>query len=486
MLAKARKDSAAGIAAGMALLVLVAVVAIRESGGPGFCMGHRNCGKAGLESKENAMKKEHVGGVATGLAAVAAAVAVVTADVAVAADAVPAEKQRASLRAPDGTGNYGAAKLPAEWSEKAAKNIKWKTPIPLKGWSSPVVWGDMVVVTGADKEKRAVYGIDAATGKITWTCAISVNDKAANDYATSTMDQRWDELCYAGSTPATDGRKVVALFSNGQLAAVDIATGKEAWQVVIGQPGGNQYGQCSALLSHKNTVIVCFEGGESFLAAYSLDDGKQVWSAKRKGATWASPVLARSGDKTVVVIASDPEVMVVDADTGAVVWSKNLITDGVEYAYGPNPLVVGDMLVVSGERCGLVGAKLATGEKVWSYGKTENVDKFSDGASLTTDGKHVFHFYKSFLTCVDAKEGKKVKEKDMGEDAAYAAPFVADGRIYLMTTGGGALICNADPGSDFASVGKGSLKDPCDAIATVAGGCIYFRGDSTLYCIGSN
>jgi outer membrane protein assembly factor BamB len=485
MLTNARKDTAAGVCAGIALLALVLLIAVRDSGLPKCREMRGNRGEPAAPAKEKEGMKEHIGGVATGLAAVAAAVSVVTADVAVAADAVPVEKQRAFLRAPDGTGNYGATKLPTEWSEKDGKNIKWKTAIPLKGWSSPVVWGDMVVVTGADKDKRAIYGIDAATGKIAWTCEPTKNDKAANDYSTSTMDARWDELCYAGSTPATDGKKAIALFSNGQLVAADLATGKEIWQVVVGQPGGNQYGQCSAVLIHKNNAIICFEGDEQFLAAYSLDDGTRKWSAKRKGSTWASPVLAKSGDKTFAITAADPQVLVVDADSGAVAWSKELITEGVEYAYGPNPLVVGDMLVVSGERCGLIGVKLATGEKVWSYGKTGNVDKFSDGTSLTTDGKHVFHYFKSFLTCVDAKDGKQVKEKDMGEDAAYAAPFVADGKIYLATTGGGALVCKADPAADFETAGKGSVKDACDAIATIAGGCIYMRGDSTLYCIGA-
>lgn len=428
--------------------------------------------------------KEHVGGVVTGLVAIAAAVAMATGDVAVAADAAATDARGAVLRGPDGTGNYGATKLPTEWSEKDGKNIKWKTPIPLMGWSSPVVWGDKVVVSGAGKEKRAIYGIDAATGKILWTYDVTVNDKAANDYELSTQDERWNTLNYAASTPATDGKRVVAFFSNGQLVAVDLATGKEAWQVVVGQPAGNQYGQCSALLIHKNNVILSFEGDNQFVAAYSLDDGKQAWTAKRKGTTWASPVLAKIGDKTVVVVASDPQVLAVDADKGTPVWTKDLITEGVEYAYGPSPLVVSDMVVVSGEKCGMVGAELATGKKVWSCGKTDNVDKFSDGVSMTTDGKHAFHYYKSFLTCVDVKEGKRVKEKDIGEEACYAAPFVANGNIYLMT-GSGAIVCKADPASDFEVVGKGTIKDSCDSNPTIADGCIYLRGDTALYCIGA-
>lgn len=480
MLEEVRADSTAGIVVATVLLILVALVAVRE----GLTVVERPVGNvaAKVQAKEKAEMKEHVGGVVTGLAAVAAAVTVVTADVAVAVDAVPADKQCAILRGPDCTGNYGSTKLPTEWNEKAGKNIKWKKDIPLKGWSSPIVWGNRVIVTGANNEKRAIYGIDAATGDIAWTCEPTKNDAAANDYATSTMDSRWDELCYAPSTPATDGKNAYALFSNGQLVAADLASGKEVWQVVVGQPGGNQYGQCSALLIHKGKIIVSFEGDDQFVAAYGVADGKQVWSVKRKGATWASPVLAKSGDKTVVVVASDPEVLVVDADSGAKVWSKNLITEGVEYAHGPNPLVVGDLVVVSGERCGLVAAKLATGEKVWSYGKTDNVDKFSDGASLTTDGKHVYHFFQSFLTCVDLKDGKQVKEKDMGETACYGSPFVANGNIYLMT-GAGILVFKADPDADFPEVGKGVIKDSSDASPAIAGGTIYLRGDTTLYCI---
>jgi outer membrane protein assembly factor BamB len=476
----------------VALLVAVAAVALRQSleiRGPGQELKAGSRADPAIEERVN--KEDEMSQVGkeltTGLVAVAAAVMMTTTVQTVEAGGLPEgwDKQSAVFRGPDGSGNLGAAKVPTEWKEKGGKNIKWKTPIPIKGWASAVVWGDKVVTTGADKEKREIYGFDAATGKIVWTCTVSKSDNATDDYAPSTQDARWDEIVFAGSTPATDGKKAVALFSNCQLVAVDLATGKEEWKTVIGTPGGNSYGQCSSLLIHGGNVIVSFEGESQFVAAYGLADGKEVWKAKRKGGTWASPMLAKSGDKYVVIVASDPQVMVLDAEKGTTIWSKDLITDGVEYAYGPSPLVVGDVLVVAGEKCGIIGVNLATGAKVWSYGKTDNVDKFSDGTSLTTDGKHVFHFFQSFLTCLDAKTGKQVKEKDMGDTAGYGSPMVADGKLYLPTSGGGTLICSADPAGDFAPVGKGELEATGDGSPAVAGGCIYLRADDAMYCIGA-
>jgi len=426
-------------------------------------------------------------GLTTGVAAAVAAAVVTTTARMAAAGALPdgGEKQSAVFRGPDGSGNSGAAKLATEWNAKDGKTITWKTALPLKGWASAVVWGNRVVTIGANKEKREIYGLEAATGKILWTCVVSKGEKAAADYEANSQDRQWDELLLAGATPATDGKRVAALFSNGQLVAADLETGKELWQTVIGAPGENAFGQCSSLLIWGGNVIVSFQGESSFVAAYSLADGKEVWKTARKGKTWASPMLAKSGDRYVVIVASDPQVMVLDAEKGATIWDKDLITEGVEYAYGPSPLVVGDVLVVAGERCGIIGASLATGETLWTHKKSDNVEKFSDGASMTTDGKHVFHYFESYLTCLDAKTGKLVKEKDMREGSGYGSPMVADGKLYLPLTEGGMLICSADPSGDFAPVGKGALDTRCDASPAVAGGHIYLRAADALYCIGA-
>lgn len=392
----------------------------------------------------------------------------------------------AAFRGADGSGSCGTARPPVEWSEKATKNIRWKTPIPLQGWASPVVWGDTVFVAGANKEKRAIYGVDVVTGKVRWTFDVPKDDRADNAYTPKTTDDRWDALCYAGATPVTDGKKVVALFSNGQLAAAT-CDGKAAWTVFVCGPGTeNKYGLMSSLRIHKNSIIVSMEGDKRFVAAYSLENGKELWKADRKGVTWASPLLAMVGGRAVVIVASDPEVMMLDAETGKAVWSHNHISGGVAYAYGPSPVMAGDVLVLTGEKCGIVGVNPASPEKpVWTLKKTENVDKFSDGPSVVAAGDRVYHYYESALICLDAKTGKVLKEKEMDEMASYASPVLANGRLYLFTSNGGALVCDADPAAALAVVGKGSIEESCDSSPAVAGDCIFLRGDTSLYCIGS-
>ena len=76
------------------------------------------------------------------------------------------------FRGPTGDGHATAAGdatplgLPLEWSE--SKNVRWKTEIPHRGWSTPVVLDGQVWLTTATEDGHDFYAIcvDAETGKV--------------------------------------------------------------------------------------------------------------------------------------------------------------------------------------------------------------------------------------------------------------------------------------------------------------------------------
>ncbi len=387
------------------------------------------------------------------------------------------------FRGAAGSGMTSFEGVPTAWSESESKNMLWKQALELPAWASPVVWGDRVFALGADAERRMAYCRNATTGAEIWTVEIPVHEEAT-EYTAETMDERWDTLVYAGATPAVNGKQAFALFSNGQLVALDLASGKVLWNIVPAQTSANTYGLDNSLLIYKDSVIVVFEGDESFVARYKAETGEEVWRTVRDSSSWASPVLARRGDGSyLVVLPADPDLTAWDPDTGEQVWSTDVLTGGPEYCVGPSPVQVGDLVCVNCQNCGIYGVKVEDGSIAWSLEELPDGSGFPDGAGMTTDGKHLYQFYESVLTCVDGATGQVVKQKELDEYSCYASALLNAGKLYLPCDGV-VLVLNSDPASDFDAMGKGEMEDYSDATPAIVAGRVYVRSDEALYCFG--
>ena len=123
------------------------------------------------------------------------------------------------FRGPSRQGISVETGLPTEWS--ATENIAWKTEIPGKGWSSPIVWGDRIFLTTATDEGASAHmiAVDRKSGKILWD----------NEVLTQETRQKRERNSYATPTPVTDGERVYAVFGDGSLVAVDF-DGKVLWK----------------------------------------------------------------------------------------------------------------------------------------------------------------------------------------------------------------------------------------------------------------
>jgi outer membrane protein assembly factor BamB len=124
------------------------------------------------------------------------------------------------FRGPEGNGVSDARGLPLRWSEK--ENVKWKTPIHGRGWSSPVIWGKQVWMTTATEDGRDQYAVcvDCETGKVLHDIPVFHNDKPP---AIATMNS------YASPTPVIEQGRVYVNFGAYGTACLDTATGKEIW-----------------------------------------------------------------------------------------------------------------------------------------------------------------------------------------------------------------------------------------------------------------
>jgi outer membrane protein assembly factor BamB len=386
-----------------------------------------------------------------------------------------------SFRGSNGSGLYrGVGRT--SWSEKDKKGILWQAKLELPGWASPVVWNDKVVVTSASVEKRLVYCFDAGKGTQLWKQEVPEVKGATKEYTLDTQSSEWNDLLHAGATPATDGKRVYAVFSNGQLAALDLATGSNQWSVALGDTSDNKYGVDSSLLVSGDLVIVSFEGSGSFIAAYDAATGKEQWKTKRTSATWASPILVKTkSGASLVVVFADPDVTAWDAKTGAQVWSKKVLTESPEYCVGPSPVTDGERIYVVCKGSGMFALDAEKGDVKWSLTSLPDESAFSDEQSMTTDGQRLYHFVQSVLTVVDAKAGNVLGQPDMGSSSSPASPMVVGDNLYLVC---GDTTVVAKTGDKPEKVGEGTLNETINASPAYAGGRVFLRAGTVLYCIG--
>jgi len=98
--------------------------------------------------------------------------------------------------------------VPLTWSE--SKNLLWKTDLPGRGNSSPIVWGDRIFLTAASQNGDELYVlcVGTADGKILWKQVVPKKAPAGKTH---------DWNGYASSSCVTDGSRVYAIFGTPGL-----------------------------------------------------------------------------------------------------------------------------------------------------------------------------------------------------------------------------------------------------------------------------
>jgi outer membrane protein assembly factor BamB len=418
-----------------------------------------------------------------------------------------AEARWPGWRGPGGQGVASATGLPTEWSE--TKNVAWKTPIPGRGHSSPVVWGDRIFLTtaiegevvpgakavthvedgkefvhpdavGADrKHKFEVLAIDARTGRILW-------EKVA--YEGTPYDSAHRKASFASPTAVTDGERVYAFFGAEGLYAYDFA-GTLQWKAEIGGVAAMGVGYGTSPVLHKGLVIVqCDEdtGAKSFVAAFDARTGKEAWRTPRKvQVSWATPVIVRAGQRDELVTAGNEWLIAYDPATGKELWRAK----GLESNAVPSPVVGKDLVVLTAGypakkavaiKPGGSGDITGSDRILWTYEKsTAYVPSpilYGDYLYLVTD--------KGLITCLDARTGAVKYEGGRPPVPAtfMASPVAVDGKILLPSQDGDVFVIKAGPTHEVLRTN--SLGEPISASPAIAGGRIYIRGEKTLFAIG--
>ncbi len=371
-----------------------------------------------------------------------------------------------SFRGNGGAGIIKKSNVPVSWDGATGKNIRWKTAIPLSGFSSPVVWGDHVFVTGGNSSKQEVYCIDSNTGKILW--AVSVGKPDAKKPKVS------HDTGHSAPTPVTDGKAVYAIFATGDIAAIDFE-GKKLWEKDLGLPK-NHYGHSSSLLLFKESVIVQYDQtGSAKVMALSVKNGETIWSTDRPvKVSWSSPILVNTGKRNELMLVADPYVASYNPANGKELWKIDCIGGEV----GPSLAYANGIVFTVNEYSKLCAVKVGDEPTVlW-----ENSDLLSDIPSPVANDKYLFMVTSyGILVCFDALSGEKYWEHDFS-NPVYSSPMLVNDRIYLLDRNGVMYIFKAD--KEFKLAGESKLGEKSACTPAFTNGRIYIRGDKNLYCIG--
>jgi outer membrane protein assembly factor BamB len=396
------------------------------------------------------------------------------------APALPSAEQMSRnwyrFRGPQGAAVSPFTNLPVDWDGPTGKGILWKTPIPLSGHSSPIVWEGRVFVSGADKEHCRIFCLDAATGKILWTGDVP-----------GTVPQGLEvqeDTGLAACTLATDGVRVYAIFATGDLVAFDLA-GKRAWHRSLGLPD-SAYGYASSLEVFGGRVLVQYDQGQpdqgkSRLLAFDGATGRPAWEKTRPvGGSWTSPIVAKVGQGYQLITAANPWVIAYDPNTGDELWRANL--GGGDMA--PSPICADGRVIVIEPYSKVVALKTDGRGDVTTSGVAWKSDRGGpDIASPASDGRSVYLLdTDGTLSAVSLADGSPVYQKAL--DLSFrASPTLAGEALVVLSEKGTFIRLAAGPA--FKELGRCEVGEACRASPAFAEGRMFIRGKDHLYCIAA-
>jgi outer membrane protein assembly factor BamB len=409
-------------------------------------------------------------------------------------------------RGPLATGLAPHGDPPVTWDAK--KNVKWKTPLPGRGSSTPIVWGDNIFLLTAidtgraadpaalpkpnsrlEKKTKApmtfhqfvVLCLDRRTGQVRWQRTATEQVPHEGHHPTHS---------YAAGSPATDGRYLYASFGSFGIYCYDLQ-GRLQWKRDLGrQETRLGWGEAVTPLLHGETLIVNWdhENG-SFITALDARTGEPRWKVPRdEPSSWATPLAVEHKGQTQVVVSATNRVRSYDLATGRVLWECG----GQTVNAIPSPVAGGgSVFCMSGYRgsaayalpLDATGDLTGTGKIVWQYGRGT---PYVPSPLLVGDRLYFTQLNDALLTSLDIKTGKPVLDRERlpGLRSLYGSPVAAAGRIYLADRDGTTLVLKH--GDKLEVLATNRLNDPIDASPAVVGKQLFLRGERYLYCLAAD
>ncbi len=409
----------------------------------------------------------------------------------------PARANWPEFRGPAGDGHASAqngklAGFPLTWSE--TNNVRWKTPIPLRGWSTPVVLGNQVWLTTATEDGHDFHaiGLDSESGRVLFNEHVFHSDNPEPLGNGASMN------CYATPSPAIEPGRLYVHFGSLGTACLDTATGKTLWKR-DDLPCRHYRGASSSVVLFENLLILTMDGADlQYHVALDKTTGRTVWKTNRSVAWNDEGVpgqMAKDGDlrkahstPLIVTIAGKPQMLSAGAKAaygyaprdGRELWKVQYN----DWSVAPRPIYDADKglaFIVTG----------LTKREMWAV-KTDGQGDVTDtgvawklkthvgkyASPLLVDGLIYTAAEESFITCLEAGTGETVWTERVGGKYA-ASPIYADGRLYFFDQQGSTLVLK--PGRSLNVLATNKLDGGFMASPAASGKAFYLRTRTHLY-----
>lgn len=407
------------------------------------------------------------------------------------------------FRGPTGQGHAPDAKnLPVDLAVPA--NVAWKTAIPGKGWSSPVVGGDEIWMTygvdvpATEEEKRK--RLESNTGNqplvvskrlaLHAICVSRTDGRIVADVELFAVDDPQpvhDMNSFASCTPVLNGERLYCSFGDYGTCCLDTKTKKVAWlnqEIRI----KHENGPGSHPVLFEDRLLVHFDGSDKqSLVAFDVADGTIAWQAQRSGEmhddpqqkkAYGTPLVIEQDGRPVAVSPAADWVYGYDPRSGEELWK--VAYGDLGYSTVPRPVAGHGMVYV----CTSFNRSLLLAIQVEGVAKPVVVWKFDRQVSqkpsplLVGDEIYVVSDKGGVLTCLDARTGEERYAERLGGNFS-ASPLFADGKIYLGNHEGEVFVVK--PGPEFELLSQSSLDGQIMASPAAIGEELYLRTASSLY-----
>jgi outer membrane protein assembly factor BamB len=411
-------------------------------------------------------------------------------------------------RGPDGNGTCRERNLPLHWATN--ENVRWRVPLPDRGNSTPIVWGDHVYLTQAisRENRRTVMCFDRHDGKLLWQAGPAWTEK----------DPTHDDNPQCSPSPVTDGRRVIAWFGSAGVYCYD-DRGRELWRQDLGRQS-HQWGYAASPVLYRDLCLLNFGPGQrSFLIALDKRTGRTVWKHEVSGigadakwtdfggeakyddqpgamkvsdvaGSWSTPVVVPAGGRDELVVAYPLRLMALAPKTGAVLWtcggpnigaySSPFFGDGV-VGVAASGFTNTLMAVRPGGRGDVAGT-----HRLWLLHPANS--KACLGSGVIFRG----HIYQAammgFAQCLDLKTGQTIWEERLtgtgARNSSWSSPVLAGDRLYVANQNADVFVLRAS--ARFECLATNSIGgEPMNASPAVSDGQVFLRTDRHLWCIGA-
>ena len=415
-----------------------------------------------------------------------------------------------------GVGARGVAaeqNLPDEWDVETGTNVRWTTNIPGLGHASPVVSRGRVFIVSADNGesdpelKLGLYGdirsvvddkphewtlhcLSQETGEVLWQRTL---------YHGVPAIKRHTKATHANATPATDGKHVVVFLGSEGLYCLDYC-GNVLWKKDLGvldsgyfRAPSAQWGFASSPIIYRDAVYLqCDVQKGSFLAAFCIRDGRELWRTDRDDVpTWSTPAIVQGPERTELVVNGYRHAGGYDPWTGESLWK---LGGGGDIPV-PTPIFVHGLIILSSAHgsdrplCAVQPGARGDLTPDRSTAPTESLAWYHRRAGTYMQTPIVYgdQLYACMdhgvLSCFTLQTGERLYQERLNGTGFTASPVAADGKLYFTSENG--LVHVVAAGPEYRRIASNEMGDDCMATPAIAGGLLIVRTRSRVVAIGN-